>query len=205
MSHGKQFTLYSHYRGANGWKAAIALEELGLTYHTIYFNFDKLEHKNAEYVKLNPNGRIPTIIDHHNNDFTVGMSSLAVLCMQLTIARKGVGCDPDVPRGELQWLFFQASGQGPYFGQVGWFKLFHPEKVPSAILSKNGSLAASAPSQIFPSSCGNHLATTFLLADYEGFNFEKDFPAVHKWHNTMLARPSVKKCMELRESLLNAH
>ena len=34
---------------------------------------------------------------------------------------------------QLQWLFFQASGQGPYFGQLGWFTLSHPEKVPSAI------------------------------------------------------------------------
>lgn len=33
---------------------------------------------------------------------------------------------------QLQWLFFQASGQGPYYGQAGWFTLFHPEKIPSA-------------------------------------------------------------------------
>jgi glutathione S-transferase len=91
MSHGKQFTLYTHTSGPNGWqvhppslpkslpsepnlilrKAAIVLEELGLTYEPVYLDFGKAEHKGPEYIKLNPNGRIPTIIDHHNNDFTV--------------------------------------------------------------------------------------------------------------------------------------
>jgi glutathione S-transferase len=52
-------------------KVATVLEELGLTYESIYLDFGKKEHKEPEYLKLNPNGRIPTIIDHHNNDFTV--------------------------------------------------------------------------------------------------------------------------------------
>ena len=89
MSHGKQFTLYTHTGGPNGWqvplllnsrrselnliprKTAIVLEELGLTYESVYLDFGKQEHKGPEYLKINPNGRIPTIIDHHNNDFIV--------------------------------------------------------------------------------------------------------------------------------------
>ncbi|EKM53831.1 uncharacterized protein PHACADRAFT_198249 [Phanerochaete carnosa HHB-10118-sp] len=69
MSHGKQFTLYTHKSGPNGWKVALVLEELGLTYESIYFDFKKGEHKAPEYTKHNPNGRIPTIIDHKNNDY----------------------------------------------------------------------------------------------------------------------------------------
>ena len=52
-------------------KTAIVLEELGLTYEPVYLDFGKSEHKAPDYLKINPNGRIPTIIDHQNNDFIV--------------------------------------------------------------------------------------------------------------------------------------
>lgn len=69
MSHGKQFTLYTHKKGPNGWKVAIVLEELGLTYESVYLDFQKKEHMASEYTKYNPNGRIPTIVDHENGDY----------------------------------------------------------------------------------------------------------------------------------------
>ena len=49
----------------------MVLEELGLAYGSVYLNSDKKEHKTPEYLEVNPNSRIPAIIDHHNNDFTV--------------------------------------------------------------------------------------------------------------------------------------
>ena len=89
MSHGKQFTLYTHVAGTNGWygsltypsytqpsyslrsKVVFVLEELGLTYESKYLNLDEDEQKSPEHVALHPNGRIPTLIDHANNDFVV--------------------------------------------------------------------------------------------------------------------------------------
>lgn len=92
MSHGKHFTLYSHGAGPNGWsvyvvspscpdtepvgrstrrKVAFVLEELGLTYETIFLDFDKNEHKAPEFTKYNPNGRIPALIDHKADDFVL--------------------------------------------------------------------------------------------------------------------------------------
>ena len=52
-------------------KVAIVLEELGLTYESVYLDFHKGEQKAPDYLKINPNGRIPAIVDHHNNDFIV--------------------------------------------------------------------------------------------------------------------------------------
>lgn len=52
-------------------KVAAVFEELGLTYESIYLDFGKGEHKAPEYTKYNPNGRIPAIVDHKNNDFTL--------------------------------------------------------------------------------------------------------------------------------------
>ena len=55
----------------NGHKISIALEELGLPYNMHHLSLSKNEQKEPEYLKLNPNGRIPTIIDRDNNDFVV--------------------------------------------------------------------------------------------------------------------------------------
>ena len=55
----------------NGYKVSILLEELKLPYNVMYLDLEKKEQKNSEYLKLNPNGRIPTIVDHDNDDFTV--------------------------------------------------------------------------------------------------------------------------------------
>ena len=56
-------------------KVAFVLEELGLTYETIYLKFELKEHKAPEFVKYNPNGRIPALIDHQNNDFVIWYAS----------------------------------------------------------------------------------------------------------------------------------
>ncbi|KAK7691891.1 hypothetical protein QCA50_005296 [Cerrena zonata] len=71
MSHAKQFTLYNHAAGPNGWKVVFVLEELGLTYETIYLDFKSGDLKKPAFTKLNPNGRIPALIDHKNNDFVI--------------------------------------------------------------------------------------------------------------------------------------
>ena len=52
-------------------KVAVVLEELGLTYHSIFLDFDKTEQKSPEHTKYNPNGRIPTIIDHKNGELVL--------------------------------------------------------------------------------------------------------------------------------------
>ena len=63
--------LHLVYPGFVDRKVAFVLTELGLTYESIYLDFNKLEQKAPEYTQYNPNGRIPTLIDHKNNDFTV--------------------------------------------------------------------------------------------------------------------------------------
>ena len=99
MSHGKQFTLYTHKGGPNGWlvvismlsvacriltnnaddrKVVFVLEELGLTYESIYLDFASGENKKPEYTQYNPNGRIPAIIDHKNGDFVLWYIKLSI-------------------------------------------------------------------------------------------------------------------------------
>jgi len=217
MSHGKQFTLYTHASGPNGWKAAIVLEELGLTYESVYLDSSKMEHKGPEYLKINPNGRIPAIMDHFNNDFVV-WESFAILQYLVDKYDKlhkisSTGLDKYI---ELQWLAFQVSGQGPYFGQASWFQNYHAEKIPSAIeryqneinrvfgvlesvLSKQkylvGDKVTVADLSFIP---WNSAVVHWLIPDVD---LEKNYPALARWHKELTEREAVKKVYAVRATL----
>lgn len=116
----------------NGWKASIALEELGLPYTVRSIALPKNEQKEEWFLKINPNGRIPAIIDHDNDDFAV-FESGAIL---IYLAEKTGKLMPRDEKGRsrvMQWLMFQMGGIGPMMGQANVFFRYAPEKIPYAI------------------------------------------------------------------------
>jgi len=116
----------------NGWKISIALEEMGLPYTWRHIKLSEKEQKAAWYLELNPNGRIPTLIDHDNDDFVI-FESGAIL---IYLAEKSGQFLPQDMRGRsrvIQWLMFQMSGVGPMMGQANVFFRYAPEKIPYAI------------------------------------------------------------------------
>ena len=116
----------------NGHKVSIALEELGLPYTVKPVNILSGEQRNPEYLQLNPNGRIPTLVDHDNGGFAV-FESGAIL---VYLAEKTGRLLPADVRGRsrvLQWLMFQMGGGGPMMGQANVFFRYFPEKIPPVI------------------------------------------------------------------------
>ena len=116
----------------NGWKASITLEELGVDYRVRPISFDKKEQKEPWYLKINPNGRIPTIVDHDNGGFPV-FESGAIL---IYLAEKTGKLMPSDVKGRslvIQWLMFQMGGIGPMMGQANVFYRYAPERIPYAI------------------------------------------------------------------------
>jgi GST-like protein len=116
----------------NGWKASIALEELELPYTVHPIALQNLEQKQEWYLKINPNGRIPTIVDKDNGDFAV-FESGAIL---IYLAEKTGQLMPSDVKGRsrvIQWLMFQMGGIGPMMGQANVFFRYAPEKIPFAI------------------------------------------------------------------------
>jgi glutathione S-transferase len=116
----------------NGWKASIALEELELPYTVHAIALQNLEQKQDWYVELNPNGRIPTIVDTDNDNFAV-FESGAIL---IYLAEKTGRLMPSDVKGRsrvIQWLMFQMGGIGPMMGQANVFFRYAPEKIPYAI------------------------------------------------------------------------
>jgi GSH-dependent disulfide-bond oxidoreductase len=116
----------------NGWKASITLEELELPYKVRRIDFDKREQKEPWYLKINPNGRIPTIVDHDNGGFAVFESG----ALMLYLAEKAGKLLPHDVKGRslvIQWLMFQMGGIGPMMGQANVFYRYAPERIPYAI------------------------------------------------------------------------
>ena len=116
----------------NGYKVSIILEELKLPYNVIAVDLFKKEQKKAEYLKLNPNGRIPIIVDQENENFVV-FESGAIL---IYLAEKTGHLLPINPKKRsvvMQWLMFQMGGIGPMQGQAHVFFRYAPEKIEYAI------------------------------------------------------------------------
>ena len=116
----------------NGWKASVTLEELELEYKVHHIHMDQQEQKEPWYLKLNLNGRIPTIVDHDNNDFVV-FESGAIMIYLAENAGMLMPSDVNGRSAVIQWLMFQMGGIGPMMGQANVFYRYAPERIPYAI------------------------------------------------------------------------
>ena len=116
----------------NGYKVSIMLEELKLPYNVISIDLLKKEQKNTEYLKINPNGRVPTIVDRENKDFVV-FESGAILIYLAEKTGKLLPKKPEKRSLVFQWLMFQMGGIGPMQGQAHVFYRYAPEKIEYAI------------------------------------------------------------------------
>tara|TARA_B100001996_G_scaffold375862_1_gene356358 strand:+ start:105 stop:809 length:705 start_codon:yes stop_codon:yes gene_type:complete len=106
---------------SNGWKPIIFLEEADIEYEITAISFDKREQKEKEYLKLNPNGRIPTIVDRSNNNFVV-FESGAILWYLAEKYDKFLPQNSNDKSQTLQWLMFQMANIGPMMGQAMYFQ-----------------------------------------------------------------------------------
>jgi GST-like protein len=128
--HPDRLQLYS-FPTPNGVKAAIMLEEVGLPYEPHLVNIMQNETKTPEFLSLNPNGKIPAIIDPDGP----GGKPLALFesgAILMYLADKTGQLIPADAAGRyhaMQWVFFQVGAIGPFFGQVGFFYKFAGKEI----------------------------------------------------------------------------
>jgi GST-like protein len=116
----------------NGWKASIALEELEIPYEVHAINLLAGDQKEPWFLEINPNGRIPAIVDREAGDFAV-FESGAILIYLAERAGRLLPADATGRSRVIQWLMFQMGGVGPMMGQANVFYRYFPEKIQPAI------------------------------------------------------------------------
>lgn len=190
----------------NGHKVSIALEEMALPYDLIGIDLSKGEQKTPEYMALNPNGRIPTIVDRDNDDFVV-FESGAIL---VYLGEKTGLFYPEDPKKRsevLQWVMFQMGGIGPMMGQANVFYRYFPEKIQPAIDRYQheakrlfGVLDKRLADREF-------LVDDYSIADMANWAWVRthswsgveidDLPNLKRWVNQIYDRPAAKKGTEI--------
>ncbi|WP_447591598.1 glutathione S-transferase family protein [Aquipseudomonas campi] len=190
----------------NGHKASIALEELGLDYQVHALSFDKQEQKAPAFLRINPNGRIPAIVDREYDDFAV-FESGAIL---IYLAEKTGQLLPSDVKGRskvMQWLMFQMGGVGPMQGQANVFFRYFPEKLPGAISRYQNETRRLY--EVLDGRLGEvqYLAGDYSIADiatypwvrvhdWAGVSVE-GLPHLQRWMGELDARPAVKRGLQV--------
>jgi len=193
----------------NGRKASIMLEELALPYRVHPVDITKGEQHRPEFLAINPNGRIPAIIDQ---DGPSGrplrvFESGAILIYLAEMTGKLLPTEPRARAETLAWLMFQMGGVGPMFGQAHHFLRAAPEPVPYGIeryTKETRRLYGVLDRRLNEEP---YLASTYSIADiatypwvarHEWHKVElKEFPAVARWFAAISERPAVARGMRV--------
>ncbi|OBT85355.1 hypothetical protein VE02_05063 [Pseudogymnoascus sp. 03VT05] len=205
--------------GPNPLKITIIFKELDIPHEIVSVPFSDV--KKAEYVAINPNGRLPSIHDP-NTGITLWESGAIIeyLIDNYDPSRKlSFSSGSAEWHHSKQWLHYQMSGQGPYFGQVVWFTKLHAEKIPSAIeryVKEVNRVTAVLDRQLARQKLasgsdeawlvGNKISFADLvflpwhtimglLIPSDEYNVN-DYPHVKQWLENMSSRKSVKDAME---------
>jgi GSH-dependent disulfide-bond oxidoreductase len=189
----------------NGHKVSIALEELQLAYRVRVLRFGVKEQKKPWFLEINPNGRIPAIIDHDAQDFPV-FESGAIL---VYLAEKTGRLMPADPKGRsrvMQWLMFQMGGVGPMMGQANVFFRYLPEKIQPAIdryQAETRRLFGVLDGQLARDA---YLAGDYSIADIANWAWVRthkwsgvpidEFPHLTRWLHLIGARDAVQRGLQ---------
>jgi glutathione S-transferase len=190
----------------NGRKVSIALEEMGLPYHVHAIGLRRLEQKEPWFLAINPNGRIPAIVDRGEGDFAV-FESGAILVYLAEKCGRLMPAERRARSRVMQWLMFQMGGVGPMQGQANVFHRYFPEKIPVVIERYQNETRRLYGVMDGRLAISEFLADDYSIADvavypwvaqhdWSGVDLEP-FPNLARWFAQLGARPAVKRGMDV--------
>jgi GST-like protein len=201
----------------NGWKASIALEEMGLEYNVIPVNIARGDQFKPEFLAISPNNRIPAIVDHEPADPGPPISVFETGAILIYLAEKTGRFLPRDPRGRktvIEWLMWQMGGLGPMLGQNHHFRMYAPEKLEYAIdryTNEADRLYGVLDRQLAGREyvCGEYsiadMACWPWIVPHErqGINLD-GFQNVRRWYDTMKERPALRRGFDVGRELREA-
>ena len=189
----------------NGYKVTIMLEEVGLPYTAVPVDINKGDQFDPDYLKLNPNNKMPTIIDHDGPagaDVAV-MESGAILLYLAEKTGKLMPSEMTARYEVIQWLMFQMGGLGPMLGQAHHFRRYAPEPIPYAIDRYTREAARLYNVMDRRLAEKEYLAGDYSIADIASFPWIRpfkhqgqaleDYPHLKRWFDAIAARPAVER------------
>lgn len=186
----------------NGHKVSIALEELQLPYTLHALDLKKHDQKQPWFLAINPNGRIPAIIDRDEDNFAV-FESGAILIYLAEKTGKLMPQDVKERSRVIQWLMFQMGGIGPMMGQANVFYRYFPEKIQPAIDRYQGECRRLFGVLDRHLADHEYLAGDYSIADIANWAWVRthkwsgvpidDLPHLSRWVEAIRARPAVQR------------
>ena len=186
----------------NGHKVSIALEELGLPYTLHALDLSTGVQKEPWFLAINPNGRIPAIIDRAADDFAVFESGAILLYLAEKTGRLMPG-DFKARSLVMQWLMFQMGGIGPMMGQANVFFRYFPEKIQPAIDRYQGESRRLFRVLDARLEDNEYLAGDYSIADIANWAWVRTYkwsgvsvdglPHLQRWIDAIRARPAVQQ------------
>lgn len=185
------------------------LEESGIDYDFTYIRLGSLQQKDDWFLKLNPNGRIPVIVDKDNDDFVV-FESGAILIYLAEQSGQFLPTDSKKRSQVLQWLMFQIGGIGPMQGQAHVFVRYAPEKIPFAIERYQNETRRLY--EVYDQRLADfeYLCDEVSIADFATFPWVRSHPwakvditdldHLNRWLALMEERPAVQRGLQVPES-----
>ena len=192
----------------NGHKISIMLEEIGLDYAVVALNLRESEQRENWFLEINPNGRIPAIVDHSNDDLNV-FESGAILLYLAEKTTKLLPSDKKERSTVIQWLMFQMGGIGPMQGQANVFYRYAPEKIDYAIGRYQREVRRLY--EVLNAQLEEHeyLAGEYSIADIASYPWVRGYAwsgvsieglgYLESWLLRVGERPAVKRGMEIPE------
>jgi len=193
----------------NGLKIPMALEEMGVPHVLHKLDLSRNDQKQPDFLRINPNGRIPAIVDHDAPGAHGPLSVFESGAILLHLAERFGQLIPSDTVGRtraLEYLFFQVGGVGPMFGQAGWFQRNAPELTVAVKRYRAESVRLTAVLE-------SRLATTpwlagesYSIADIAHFGWLRvaptylgmdmtPYPAVQAWVQAIASRPATQRAL----------
>jgi len=192
----------------NGWKVSIMLEECGLDYTTHLMSLVDGDQLKPEFLKINPNAKMPAIVDHDVDGDPISVFESGAILLYLSEKTGKFAPTSAIEKKELnEWLFWQVSNLGPMAGQYSHFRNYAPENHPYSLNRYKGEYERCLAVMENRLEGRDFLLGEYSIADMISFPWVliakavdvplENFPNVAKWRATIKERPAVRAGVDL--------